>query len=743
MALTPINNGDTGLSARTTLNQLIALAGTTYPFSGGSVLFADAPTTTTTTRQVATRCYFLDSITAGAASYNTQTYHHARDNITSLRVAWCGFYLDGACVETANTGTNTLSAAIWYDGIAYPLLFSASSSATIPNGGILTSDLLTVSIPRGAKFYVRSYVVASAAVVCRAPGTAAAATTRDVLNGDAVNFTATNQTQLMSGVPDAGTNASGLWPSLIVASSNRPAVLLVGDSRVLGLGDDYTDGFGYVGDLERSIAPFLAETNIGRGADYTGGFLARVQTLNIFTYFTHAVIEYGINEISGGTSAASMITNLQAVYAKFTGGQIIFQTTLEPSSTSTDSFATIANQTTHANNANRVSLNTSIRATLANTAGYFDLAAAVESSLNSGKWKAPGYTPDGVHASKVGNEAIANSDVVTIGSFFSSPAFAQDPASFYYSPSSRTLHAESLHTDNLILAKNELSLERLYTDEILFDATLKFGASSQMLLAQDSTVTLSSITALIKAGSSTLIYMDNPNANYNVFMANGGNLTATAAGASFNVAIGSYAGVNFTNGSGNILLGAFAGYGITGGNGNACIGVNAGAALSTANQNFAFGQESLKVATTSSGNVGIGSFTLRAITTGPSNTALGWSALTAIAGAATLNTAIGSSAGYNITSGNYNTLIGCWLGPAGALNSVIAFSDGAGNVRLDYGYTNASVWSFSSNIVLRPPASATPAVNGDLTFQATSNTSLAFKFKGSDGTVRTGSITLA
>jgi hypothetical protein len=48
-----------------------------------------------------------------------------------------------------------------------------------------------------------------------------------------------------------------------------------------------------------------------------------------------------------------------------------------------------------------------------------------------------------------------------------------------------------------------------------------------------------------------------------------------------------------------------------------------------------------------------------------------------------------------------------------------------------------------ANLVLVPDASATPASNGQLTFQATSNTSLTFKYKGTDGTVRSANLTLA
>jgi hypothetical protein len=48
-----------------------------------------------------------------------------------------------------------------------------------------------------------------------------------------------------------------------------------------------------------------------------------------------------------------------------------------------------------------------------------------------------------------------------------------------------------------------------------------------------------------------------------------------------------------------------------------------------------------------------------------------------------------------------------------------------------------------TTIVLNPAASVTPAANGNLVIQATSNTSLAFKLRGSDGVVRSGSIALS
>lgn len=46
-------------------------------------------------------------------------------------------------------------------------------------------------------------------------------------------------------------------------------------------------------------------------------------------------------------------------------------------------------------------------------------------------------------------------------------------------------------------------------------------------------------------------------------------------------------------------------------------------------------------------------------------------------------------------------------------------------------------------LALHPGSSITPAANGDLVFEATSNTSFKIKYKGSDGTVRSNTLTLS
>ena len=49
----------------------------------------------------------------------------------------------------------------------------------------------------------------------------------------------------------------------------------------------------------------------------------------------------------------------------------------------------------------------------------------------------------------------------------------------------------------------------------------------------------------------------------------------------------------------------------------------------------------------------------------------------------------------------------------------------------------------SGGIVFQPVATHTPAANGDVTIAITNNTTLTFSLKGTDGTVRTGTLTLS
>jgi hypothetical protein len=66
------------------------------------------------------------------------------------------------------------------------------------------------------------------------------------------------------------------------------------------------------------------------------------------------------------------------------------------------------------------------------------------------------------------------------------------------------------------------------------------------------------------------------------------------------------------------------------------------------------------------------------------------------------------------------------------------------NKYLTFDTTNSSeLIHAKKDLVQNPAASVTPANNGELMVEATNNTTLTFKLKGSDGTVRSGTITLS
>lgn len=72
-------------------------------------------------------------------------------------------------------------------------------------------------------------------------------------------------------------------------------------------------------------------------------------------------------------------------------------------------------------------------------------------------------------------------------------------------------------------------------------------------------------------------------------------------------------------------------------------------------------------------------------------------------------------------------------------------------LRLEYDSSNLSAFTVNSSgqlkiaspVTFRPPSAISASANGDLTFEATSDTALTIKYRGSDGTERSAVITLS
>ncbi len=94
------------------------------------------------------------------------------------------------------------------------------------------------------------------------------------------------------------------------------------------------------------------------------------------------------------------------------------------------------------------------------------------------------------------------------------------------------------------------------------------------------------------------------------------------------------------------------------------------------------------------------------------------------------------------TAGAANRRIGFYLDTPNAGSSDSAGGSGSHptNARA---YIDVNNFWISDDLIQNPSSSVTPANNGELMVEATNNTTLTFKLKGSDGTVRSGTLTLS
>jgi hypothetical protein len=131
----------------------------------------------------------------------------------------------------------------------------------------------------------------------------------------------------------------------------------------------------------------------------------------ILAYTDFTISAFGINDIySDADSPATLVSNQNAI-AALVPGKSFYVTTLAPSTTSTDSWATLVNQTIGAQNTNTEAYNALVIAGLGGAiTGGLDIRAAFEDSLTSGKWKVNGgafaYTSDGLHPQRLANSGV-------------------------------------------------------------------------------------------------------------------------------------------------------------------------------------------------------------------------------------------------------------------------------------------------------------------------------------------------
>lgn len=348
------------------------------------------------TGAIATRSYVPTDNTSSNNSLNSRTTHFARTDIKSVQIVIPNFYTKGGIPETGIGGPATVTACLEYPAGTYiPFKFSGSTTGTIPNGGILTSDSLSISIPFGAEFFTRIHILNSAGIVWTQFSAASA-----FMSTDAMNFGNNVTDESCSGTISDTFTQIKFFPLAIVGPTTRPSACLYGDSRQSGYGDT-ADAWGDTGEFARSIGPAYAYINLGTYGDTVSTFLGTGSATNrlaMAQYCTQVFEEYGINDLSIGKTAAELEGYTNQFIALFPGKEV-WVATLPPETTSTDGWATTTNQTAASNNTDRINFNTAVRGgnSIVGARGYVEESGVVESGFNSGLWCAPSCTADGVH----------------------------------------------------------------------------------------------------------------------------------------------------------------------------------------------------------------------------------------------------------------------------------------------------------------------------------------------------------
>jgi hypothetical protein len=383
---------------------LLGLSGGATSGGGGG----GGPTVSSFLGQVATRSFTPHSQSTDLQGM-CRTAHVARTAITSLQVLYPAWYVP-TTAEVASTQNITYKVGLEYPaGTVTPIQWAASNTKVATAGSDTgLSDALSISIPSGARFWLRVYATVSSGGVVRTE--LSAGSPKDTGNGEACAFGAstTDKAHVNTAITDTGESAA-IYPLAIVATTTKPSFFLVGGSRTIGQAGT-PDANGDTGEFARSIGPSYPYINTGApGLDIVEWINSNTRQLALSAYCSHIYNGLGFNDITTDT-VAQFQGNIATLW-KFFPSKPIIQGTISPFTTSSDSWATLGNQTLDASSTRISSVNTWLRTLPSPIAALVDIASTTESG-STGKWNSPGYTADGVHPTDAGYTATVTAGVI-------------------------------------------------------------------------------------------------------------------------------------------------------------------------------------------------------------------------------------------------------------------------------------------------------------------------------------------
>lgn len=285
---------------------------------------------------------------------------------SEIKVAYTGVWQQAGVGETPLGNDYTAQAALETEApqsVAYnDFLFSGNTTATVPNDGVLMSDTLSLSVTAGQKIYIRQgFTISSSSLFlpsCALPWASG--------GGDfqSVNPEVAGQVQSTGAMTNPGsgiTSVAGTLPFAVLGKTSSPQVSIgiLGDSIADGQGDQLSASTsGALGYIERGldgVAGFtlpwvnwaVSSNRLQFDTSVTGA-----KKRDFFPYITHLIVALGTNDIGNGRSLAQMqadltdiANNAKSINNPYGDRLKVGACVVSPRTTSTDSWATTANQT--------------------------------------------------------------------------------------------------------------------------------------------------------------------------------------------------------------------------------------------------------------------------------------------------------------------------------------------------------------------------------------------------------------
>lgn len=375
-------------------------------------------------QMIATRGNFPTLIEGGSA--NTRLENHifvttGPQACSSIRVHYASFRSRETEDSVLSVSTATLQTAFVFNSQFVPVSVGGTTSTTLEAGvTMITTNPVGVYLPAHTEFLIKTGIVIAASTYVAAGISATNKTVR------VASTSATSQifSRFNVSTPSGGTTTTlSFFPVMItgIPQERHPAVIIWGDSLSAGVGDVTTDANGAVGCMEKACmnvygtGKHMPFSNFSKSGDVSTTYEAdEAQSRFAFLEFaTHVLFSLGSNDIGSGRTAAQIKASMQEAWAHARiFGLTIGAMTLPPRTTSTDSWATTANQTVvagYASNSIRGEINAWLREQLA--AGAIDFLVDVSGQVTNtsgdpDKWNA-GATYDGTHYTPATHDLLA------------------------------------------------------------------------------------------------------------------------------------------------------------------------------------------------------------------------------------------------------------------------------------------------------------------------------------------------